>query len=46
MLGVMRGAVNVGAGFGRVRRQVQSGVDNTESTPDVQIVTPLEVFFK
>ena len=45
MLGVMRSAVYVRAGFGRLRREVQYGVDDTESTPDVQIVTPLDVFF-
>ncbi len=45
MLGVMRGAVNVGAVFGRLRRQVHSGVVDTDSTPDVQIITPLVDFF-
>jgi hypothetical protein len=44
MLGVTRGAVNVGAGLGRVRREVHSGVVDTDSTPDVHIITPLEEF--
>ena len=42
MLGVTRGAVNVGEGLGRLRREVYSGVVDTDSTPDVQIITPLE----
>jgi hypothetical protein len=41
----MSGAVNVGAVFERVRRQVHSGVVNTESTPDTLIITPLGDFF-
>ena len=45
MLGVMRGAVNVGAVFCRLRREVHSGVVDTDSTPDVQIITPPNVFF-
>jgi len=45
MLGVMRGAVNVGAGFCRLRRQVHSGVDDADSTPDVHIITPLNMCF-
>ncbi len=44
MLGVMRGAGNVGAGLGGLRREVHSGVVDTDSTPDVQIITPLEEF--
>jgi hypothetical protein len=44
MLGVMRGAVNGGAGFVRLRREVHSGVVNTDPTPDVQIVSPLDDF--
>ena len=44
MLGVMRGAVNGGAVFSRLRREVHSGVVDTDSTPDVHIVTPLEHF--
>ena len=36
----MRGAVNVGAGLGRLRREVHSGVVDTDSTPDVPIYTP------
>ncbi len=40
MLGVMRGAVNVGGVFGRLRRQLHSGVVDTDSKPDVQIFTP------
>ncbi len=45
MLGVMRGAVKVGAVFGRLRRHVHVGVVDTDSTPDVQIITPLVDFF-
>ena len=45
MLGAMRGAVNVGEAFGRLRRQVYSGVVDTDSTPDVQISTLLDDFF-
>ncbi len=44
MLGVMRGAVNVGAIFGRLRREVHSGVVDTDSTTEVQTITPLEHF--
>ena len=44
MLGVLRGAVNVKAGVGPLRREVNSSVVETESTPDVQIITPLEYF--
>ena len=40
MLGVMRGAVNAGAVFSRLRRKVQSGVVHTDLTPDVKIITP------
>jgi hypothetical protein len=40
----MRGAVNVGAVFSRLHREVHSGVVHTESTPDVQIITSLDVF--
>jgi hypothetical protein len=42
MFGVTRGAVNVGAVLGRLRREVHSGVVDIKSTPDVQIITPLE----
>ena len=44
MLEVIGGAVNDGAGLGRLRREVHSGVVDTDSTPDVQILTPLEHF--
>jgi hypothetical protein len=45
MLGVMRGAVNnFGAVFCQLRRQVHSGVDDTDSTTDVHIITPLDDF--
>ena len=44
MLGVTSGAVNVGACLGRLRREVHSGVVYTDSTPRVQILTPLEEF--
>ena len=45
MIGVMRGAVHGGAIFNRLRREVHSGVVDTDSTPDVQIIQPLDVFF-
>ncbi len=41
----MRGAVNGGAGFGRLRRQVHFGVVDTDSTTEVQIITPLDDFY-
>ena len=44
LFGAMSGAVNFVAGFGRFRREVHSGVVDTDSTPDVQIITPLEEF--
>ena len=44
MLGVMRGAVNVGAVFGRLRREVHSGVVDTDSTTEVKTITTLEHF--
>ncbi len=44
MFGVTRGVVNVGTGLGRLRREVHSGVVDTDSTPDVHIITPLEQF--
>ena len=44
MLGVMRGAVKFGAVLGRLRRQVHSSVVDTDSAPDVQIITPLVDF--
>ena len=44
MLGVMRGAVNVEAGLGRLRREVHSGVVDTDSTTDGQIITALDMF--
>jgi len=40
----MRGAGNGGAGVGRLRRHVQSGVANDELSLDVQIVSPLDDF--
>ncbi len=40
----MSGAVDVGDAFERVRRQVHSSVVNTESTFDILIITPLDVF--
>jgi hypothetical protein len=45
MLGVMMGAVNVGAVFSRLRRKVYSGVVDTDSTPDMKIITSRAVFF-
>ena len=42
MLGVMRGAVNIGAVFGRRRREVHSGVVGTDLTIEVQTITPLK----
>ncbi len=44
MLGVLRGAVNVGAVFGRLRREVHSGVVDTDSTTEVTTITPFEHF--
>ena len=44
MLGVMRGAVNGGAGFGRLCRHVHFGVVDTDSTTEVHIITPLDDF--
>ena len=44
MLEVTGGAAIDGAGLGRLRREVHSGVVDTDSTPDVQIATPLEQF--
>ena len=44
MLGVMRGAVNVGPVFGRLRRKVHFSDVDTDSTPDVQIIKPLNDF--
>ena len=44
MLEVTRGVVNVGVGLGRLRREVHSGVVDTDSTPDVQIIKPLDDF--
>ncbi len=40
MLGVMRGAVNVGAVSGRLRREVHFGVVDTDSKTEVYIITP------
>ena len=45
MLAVTRGAVNFCAIFSRLRREVHSGVVDTDSTPDVHIITPLDVIF-
>ncbi len=44
MLGVMRGAVNVGGVFGRLRPYVHSGIVDTDSTPVVYIITPPDDF--
>ena len=41
----MRGAVNVGAVFSRLRRKVHSNVVDTDSTPDVKIITPCADLF-
>ena len=41
----MTSAVNGGAGFGRLRRQVHFGVVDTDSTTEVQIFTPPNDFF-
>ena len=40
----MSGANNVGSALGSMRRHVHSGVDDTDITSDVQIITPLDVF--
>ncbi len=44
LLGAMRGVINNVAGFGRFRLEVHSGVVDTYSTPDVQIITPLKEY--
>ena len=44
LLGATRGAVNVGAVFSRLRRKVNSGVVDTDSTPDVKIIKPRDDF--
>ena len=44
MLGFMRGDVNVGPDFNRMRREVNFGVVDTDSTTEVQIITPLKDF--
>jgi hypothetical protein len=41
----MRGAINVGGVFGRLRREVHLYVIDPDSTPDVPIITPLEEYF-
>jgi hypothetical protein len=41
----MRGAVNVGAVFGRLRREVHSSVVHTDLSTEVHIITPLDDFF-
>ena len=45
MLFGMRDDVAVGAVFGPLRREVHFGVVDTDSTSEVQIITPLDVFF-
>ncbi len=44
VLGVMRGAVNVGAILGRLRREVHFGVVDTDSTTEVYTITPPDDF--
>jgi len=44
MRGFMSATVNVGASYGRMRRQVHSDVVDTESTPDILIIMPLDTF--
>ena len=39
----MSGAVKIGDAFERVRRQVHSGVVNTDLTSDIRIITPLDI---
>jgi len=36
----------LGQFFDRVRRQVHSGVVDTDTTPDAHIITPLDVFLR
>ncbi len=43
-LGAIRDTINGVAGFGRFRREVHSGVVDTDSTPDVEIITQLEEY--
>ena len=40
----MRGAINGGACVDRLRRQVHFAVVDTDSTTEVQIITPPDVF--
>ncbi len=40
----MSDAVNVWVAFGRMRRQVRSGAVDTDAAPDIQNITPLDVF--
>ncbi len=44
MLGIMRGAVNARAVLGRMRREVHSAVVDTDSTTEMHIITPLDIF--
>ena len=41
----MSGAVIVWVAFGRMRRQVRSGVVDTDAAPDIHNITPLDVLF-
>ena len=45
-LGFKSGAVNVWVAFGRMRRHVRSCVVDTDSAPDIQNITPLDIFFR
>ncbi len=40
----MSGSVNVWVAFGRMRRQVRLGVVDTDAAPDIQNITPLDIF--
>jgi hypothetical protein len=40
----MNGALNVKAASKWVRRHVHSGVVNADSTPDILIISPLDIF--
>ncbi len=42
----MSGVVNVWVAFGRMRRQVRSGVVDTDASPDIHNITPLDVCFR
>ncbi len=44
--GFKSSAVSAWIAFGRIRRKVRSAVVDTDSAPDIQIITPLDDFSK